>query len=138
MPARRSTPWLDPWRSWYQLERWRKLRRAQLRREPLCRSCAARGMVTMADIADHIESHHGDWNAFVTGELQSLCSACHAQKARPFCYDGRRILSLARFRAKEAARRRTRRPTVSALRATPTRFFRIDVLEKSNHSPGSD
>jgi len=65
-------------------------------------------MVTMADIADHIESHHGDWNAFLTGELQSLCSACHAQKARPFCYDGRRILSLARFRAKEAARRRTR------------------------------
>ena len=44
-------------------------------------------MVTMADIADHIESHHGDWNAFLTGELQSLCAACHAQKARPFCYD---------------------------------------------------
>src|SRR5262249_13832424 len=24
--------------------------------------------------------HAGDWNAFLTGRLQSLCAACHAEK----------------------------------------------------------
>jgi len=28
-------------------------------------------------VADHVVSHHGDWNAFITDELQSLCGLCH-------------------------------------------------------------
>jgi hypothetical protein len=47
---------------------------------PLCRHCLERGLVTPATVADHIRSHGGDWNAFVMGELQSLCHGCHCQK----------------------------------------------------------
>jgi hypothetical protein len=45
--------------------------------EPLCRFCLARGRATLASIADHIETHRGDWNKLRLGELQSLCKQCH-------------------------------------------------------------
>ena len=74
---RRPAPWQAPWRTWYYLERWRRLRRLQLRGDPLCAICLKRGVVSVATIADHIEPHHGDWNQFLTGKLQSLCFNCH-------------------------------------------------------------
>jgi 5-methylcytosine-specific restriction endonuclease McrA len=77
MAPRRPTPWRDDWRSWYQLERWRRIRHAQLLKEPLCRFCAANGKATPATIADHVASHRCDWNAFWLGKLQSLCKPCH-------------------------------------------------------------
>jgi 5-methylcytosine-specific restriction endonuclease McrA len=76
MPRKRETPWQDPWRGWYQLERWRKLRRAQLRREPLLALCLSRGIVRAAEVADHVVHHVGDWNSFLTGRLHA---PCHAQ-----------------------------------------------------------
>ena len=80
---RRVAPWLDAdWRSWYQLERWRRIRREQLRREPLCAFCLKRGVVTVASIADHIVAHAGEWNSFITGDLQSLCPHCHDSTKR--------------------------------------------------------
>jgi hypothetical protein len=36
-----------------------------------------KGIATPATIADHVESHRGDWSAFLTGKLQSLCARCH-------------------------------------------------------------
>ena len=75
---KREAPWRDAdWRSWYQLERWRRIRRAQLRKEPLCAFCRINGIATPATIADHVESHAGNWTAFITGKLQSLCAPCH-------------------------------------------------------------
>jgi hypothetical protein len=75
-------PPADPAR-WYFLERWRKLSREQLMREPLCRFHLQRGIPVKATIADHITPHKGDWNSFLTGELQSLCKQCHdTDKAR--------------------------------------------------------
>ena len=62
---------------WYHRAPWRKLRRAQLGREPFCKFCLARGVVVLADVADHVEPHRGDFNSFVLGELQSLCAPCH-------------------------------------------------------------
>ena len=80
---KREAPWLDAdWRSWYQLERWRNIRRQQLRREPLCAFCLKRGVAAIATRADHVESHGGDWNRFLTGKLQSLCSHCHESAKR--------------------------------------------------------
>ena len=64
-------------RDWYQLERWRVRSRYQLAVEPLCAMCLADGKTTPATIADHIEPHRGDWNAFLLGKLQSLCRSCH-------------------------------------------------------------
>lgn len=67
------------WRTWYQLEVWRRRRRLQLRFEPLCALCYAKKprKITPATIADHVKSHRGDWNEFRLGKLQSLCAHCH-------------------------------------------------------------
>jgi len=50
----------------------------QLFREPLCRSCAARGIFAAASVADHIIPHRGDYDKFWGGELASLCKSCHS------------------------------------------------------------
>jgi hypothetical protein len=70
------------WSSWYGLQRWRNRSTLQLREHPLCKLCLDRGRVTRARIADHIIPHKGDWNAFVTGALQSLCHDCHNSTKR--------------------------------------------------------
>jgi 5-methylcytosine-specific restriction enzyme A len=44
--------------------------------------CLARGLSVPATVADHVEPHHGDWNAFVLGKLQSLCKPCHDSAKR--------------------------------------------------------
>jgi 5-methylcytosine-specific restriction enzyme A len=51
--------------------------------------CFAVGKITAATVADHIEDHHGNWNAFWTGALQSLCAGCHGHKkaARDYTID---------------------------------------------------
>lgn len=67
-----------PWRGWYKLARWLRLREWQLSREPLCRYCLEVEDVTEADTVDHTKPHKGDpalfWN---TDNLQSLCKPCH-------------------------------------------------------------
>lgn len=78
MPPRKYA--IDPkgdWSHWYHMHRWVRRAKAQLRIEPLCRMCAARGVTTVATVADHIEPHRGDWNEFWLGPLQSLCKPCH-------------------------------------------------------------
>jgi hypothetical protein len=54
----------------------------QLKQRPLCKFCLERGLVTPATIADHVEPHKGNWSAFVTGKLQSLCEPCHKSAKR--------------------------------------------------------
>jgi hypothetical protein len=77
-----------PWRGWYATRRWRNRRRWQLHISPLCAMCLTRGKTTPATIADHVVSHHGDWNKFLLGELQSLCELCHnSSKRRGFSGD---------------------------------------------------
>src|SRR6516165_6378916 len=79
--AHRRTPHPpSEWRSWYQLQSWRKRRVYQLKIEPLCRRCRELGRTTPALVADHVTPHKGDWNAFVLGEMQSLCAECHQRK----------------------------------------------------------
>jgi 5-methylcytosine-specific restriction protein A len=56
---------------------WRKLRAAQLAREPLCRTCANRGRLTAATEVDHI---NGDTANNAGDNLQSLCKPCHSRK----------------------------------------------------------
>jgi 5-methylcytosine-specific restriction enzyme A len=79
---------LEPWRQWYGSNRWRKLRRAQLRAHPLCALCLGRGIVRAAVVVDHIIPHRGNWNEFLTGKLQSLCVECHnGTKERGYALD---------------------------------------------------
>lgn len=82
MPARRIAPWQSDPRTWYQLERWRRLRRLQLSHNPLCALCLESGEVRPATVADHVVPHNGNWNQFLTGRLQSLCEQCHNSDKR--------------------------------------------------------
>ena len=68
-----------PWRAWYSTATWHAIRGAQLAAEPLCRMCAVRGVVAEATVCDHVEPHRGDWQRFVGGPFQSLCSSCHSK-----------------------------------------------------------
>jgi 5-methylcytosine-specific restriction enzyme A len=44
--------------------------------------CFKRGLAVPATVADHVVPHDGDWNAFLTGALQSLCEHCHNSTKR--------------------------------------------------------
>jgi 5-methylcytosine-specific restriction endonuclease McrA len=74
MPSRR------PFDSWYKSRQWLARRKHQIQIEPTCAWCAKRGHVTPATVADHVTPCHDDKNAFLTGELQSLCARCHNGK----------------------------------------------------------
>lgn len=66
-----------PWRKWYTLPEWKQIRAAQLAAEPYCRRHRKRGQLVKADTVNHIEPHRGDWQKFVSGPFESLCSTCH-------------------------------------------------------------
>lgn len=68
---------MSKWSHLYNDVQWRKLRARQLRDDPLCRMCKARGQITLATICDHIEPHKGDIEKFWAGPFQSLCKPCH-------------------------------------------------------------
>jgi len=57
--------------------RWQKKRKAFLKANPICVMCYARGIITVARIADHIEPHKGDEAKFWGNALQALCKQCH-------------------------------------------------------------
>jgi hypothetical protein len=67
-----------PWRRWYGLARWRKLRAAQIAAEPLCATCKSAGRITPATVCDHVTPHRGDEFRFWFGPFQSLCGPCHS------------------------------------------------------------
>lgn len=68
--------------AWYSKAIWTKrLRPEHLLIEPFCRTCAARGIRTQAEVVDHIQPFRGSWELFVDqANLQSLCKSCHDAK----------------------------------------------------------
>lgn len=64
---------------WYHTTRWRTIAKAQLKAEPLCALHERLGRIVPATIADHVEPHHGDYEKFWHGRLQSLCATCHSK-----------------------------------------------------------
>jgi 5-methylcytosine-specific restriction enzyme A len=67
---------------WYSHRRWRQRRARQLQAFPLCQWCERRGLVVVAEVAHHVEPHHGNRVKFWHGELISLCKACHDADAQ--------------------------------------------------------
>lgn len=65
----------------YNSARWKRMRKAQLTREPWCVDCLAQGVYTVATDVDHIAAHRGDERLFYdANNLQSLCHSCHSRK----------------------------------------------------------
>jgi 5-methylcytosine-specific restriction protein A len=58
---------------------WRRVRIAHLRREPLCRFCAERGVTTPATEVDHVVAM-ADGGAHDPSNLRSLCKSCHSRR----------------------------------------------------------
>lgn len=61
----------------YGTEAWKRLREAQLRAQPLCEMCLARGVETPATVCNHAIPHRGDVARFWAGPFESLCKPCH-------------------------------------------------------------
>ena len=79
------------WDGFYKTARWQRLRKFQLMEHPLCKFCLQRGIVTPANVVDHVAPHRGDWTDFITGELQSLCEPCHNSAKRQVELRGYRL-----------------------------------------------
>ena len=69
----------EPWRNWYKLAVWLRLRAAQLTREPLCECCLIEyERIVPATVVHHREPHHGIWERFLDPDnLASVCKDCH-------------------------------------------------------------
>jgi 5-methylcytosine-specific restriction enzyme A len=66
----------------YDRRRWRRVRLAQLRAEPLCRLCRERGRAEPAVDVDHIKALADGGEPFDFDNLRSLCHACHSRVTR--------------------------------------------------------
>ena len=77
---------------WFNTPRWRRLRQAQLRRQPFCVMCMDLGVYTPARVADHVNPHRGDPVAFWEGALQSLCKSHHSREKQ--CQENTRPLEV--------------------------------------------
>ena len=60
---------------------WRRIRKIQLRKAPLCEICKKEGSLTVATVCDHISPLWTDWQGFIKGPFQSLCKKCHETKS---------------------------------------------------------
>lgn len=65
----------------YDTARWKQMRNAHIRDEPLCRECKKQGRITAGREVDHIIPHENKpelmWDAH---NLQTLCRSCHSAK----------------------------------------------------------
>lgn len=66
----------------YQRVAWKRIRKAQLDREPLCRGCKEKNKLEPASIVDHIKPIALGGDALSLDNLQSLCVSCHNRKTR--------------------------------------------------------
>jgi len=73
---------------WYNTTRWRKLRAVKLSESPLCIICDKEGVITLANVVDHISNvSSGDSPAQMEqmmwdyNNLQSVCDSCHNKKS---------------------------------------------------------
>lgn len=66
----------------YSSARWQKVRKKQLKQQPLCESCLEEGRTEQADVVDHIVPVKVDWSLRLRlDNLQSLCRSHHQKKS---------------------------------------------------------
>lgn len=65
----------------YNTKRWRSVRELVLQSNPLCVNCEAIGLLTVAQMVDHIEPVRLGGEFWDSDNLQPLCNSCHASKS---------------------------------------------------------
>jgi 5-methylcytosine-specific restriction endonuclease McrA len=75
----------------YDTYQWKKVRKLQLQRESLCRTCLSASRIVAASVADHVIRYNTkegqELGFFNMDNLQSLCSSCHARKSNRERFD---------------------------------------------------
>jgi 5-methylcytosine-specific restriction endonuclease McrA len=71
----------EPWRKWYHLARWKRLRMAVLLRDSFTCQHPTCGLIqsdTSQLVADHVTPHRGNPHLFWSeSNIQTLCKPCH-------------------------------------------------------------
>lgn len=57
--------------------RWRKVRAAYLRRNPLCEQCNRNGLTVRAELVHHIKEIKQGGSMYDPTNLMALCNSCH-------------------------------------------------------------
>lgn len=65
----------------YNTTRWRRVREQVLQGNPLCVNCETLGLLTVAQMVDHIEPVRLGGEFWAMDNLQPLCNSCHASKS---------------------------------------------------------
>jgi 5-methylcytosine-specific restriction protein A len=74
----RRSPEAQAWRRWYSTARWRRVRKTQFGKQPLCERCEAKGFRIVATICDHDDpATKLSAETFFAGPFSSLCKPCH-------------------------------------------------------------
>ena len=68
-------------KGFYKTPEWRKARKLQLARQPLCEECLKAGKFVKATMVDHIVPIKQGGDKFNQDNLQSLCWSCHSRKS---------------------------------------------------------
>ena len=74
---KRKDDWL------YKKQAWRRLSKANLKKNPLCVMCLAEKRLVRARVSDHITPWKTQ-SEFFAGPLQSLCFQCHNIKTKVY------------------------------------------------------
>ena len=63
---------------YYRTVTWRRIRKTQLRKSPLCEMCLKKipKKLEVSTICDHIDPTWETWDDFIRGPFQSLCLEC--------------------------------------------------------------
>ena len=70
------------YRRLYKTAKWRRIREAQLMRQPLCEWCLESETVEPATEVHHKVPHRGDLSLFWSGPFISTCKPCHASRGQ--------------------------------------------------------
>jgi 5-methylcytosine-specific restriction protein A len=65
----------------YNTKQWRNVREIVLQTNPLCTTCEAVGLITEAQMVDHIKPVRLGGDFWDFDNLQPLCNSCHASKS---------------------------------------------------------
>lgn len=65
----------------YQSRKWRNLRSIKLQMNPICEECERKGIITPAQMVDHIIPINKGGAPLDLTNLQSLCNRCHSAKS---------------------------------------------------------